>query len=78
VSIMKTIRRMDFNYIDDEGLACGLVENAPHRLFIGDMVLAMDAEHNACLASVVAIEYNGIVHLQLDRATWQDGERIPA
>lgn len=73
---MKTIK-VNFNHIDEEGLTVGFIDNASHRLFIGDMVLAIDTERNACLASVAAVEYSGVVKLQLDQATVQS-EQIPA
>lgn len=70
---MKTVR-VDFNTIGvyEDGVLSALQNHASSRLFIGDMVLAIEDPGYTCIASVIAVEPNGIVRLAVDPTTWRD------
>lgn len=70
---MKTVR-VDFNTIGvyEEGVLSALQKHASSRLFVGDMVLAVEEPGYTCMASVIAVERNGLVRLAVDPTTWRD------
>lgn len=75
MSNMKTIR-VKFDSVDIDGLTIASQNRASSTLYIGDMVLAIESPGYSCIASVAAVEPNGIVKLVLDPASWRDAPAV--
>jgi hypothetical protein len=64
--------RVDYNDVDDDGNVLTLRKFfvSPEELAVGQRVVAGDFEGNRCTGTIVGLEQNGVVAIQLDRETF--------